>query len=242
MPCGGRLSISTNQVMIHKGYEVLHGLAAPGEYALITVSDSGSGIDKESMGRLFEPFYTTKEVGKGTGLGLSIVYGIIKQHNGSVMVCSEAGLGTTFNIYLPLIDRYNADVESEKPPTIAGGTETILVADDELIVGEYLRSLLENAGYRVMVAVDGEEALAMFEEHDDISLVLSDLVMPKMNGVELFTAIRKRKPAMKVIFVSGYSADSIKKMGISEDHVDFIAKPFENSLVLLKIREALDYE
>jgi nitrogen-specific signal transduction histidine kinase len=242
MPRGGRLSISTKRVMINGGSEALYDLSAPGKYALISISDSGTGIDKKSMGRLFQPFYTTKEVGKGTGLGLSIVYGIIKQHKGAVMVCSEAGLGTTFNIYLPLIDKCAGDEESEMPSAIAGGTETILVAEDEFIVGEYLKILLGKAGYRVMVAGDGEEALAMFEEHDDISLVLSDVVMPKKNGVEILMEIKKRKPGIKVIFISGYSAEFIQKMGIIEDGVDYIAKPFEKNHLLRKIREILDSE
>jgi PAS domain S-box-containing protein len=239
MPHGGSFSISTERVTIKEGSEALYDLPKPGEYALISVSDSGSGIDGKSMGRLFEPFYTTKEIGKGTGLGLSIVYGIIKQHNGAVMVCSEPGLGTTFNIYLPLIDSCADDEESETAPAIASGTETILVADDELLVREYLKSLLENAGYRVISAADGEEALAMFDKHDDVSLVLSDLVMPKKNGVALLMEIKKRKPAMKVLFISGYSADFIKKMNGDGNCVDFIAKPFENSLILKKIRDVL---
>lgn len=242
MPHGGRLSISTKQVMIKEESAALYGLSAPGKYALISVSDSGAGIDKMSMGRLFEPFYTTKEVGKGTGLGLSIAYGIIKQHNGAIIVCSDAGLGTTFNIYLPLIDRCVADEVSEKLPAIAGGTETILVVEDEILVGEYLKSLLKNAGYRVMVAIDGEEAMTMFEEHDDISLVLSDVVMPKKNGVELLMEIKQRKPGIKVIFISGYSADFIQKMGIIGDGVDYIVKPFEKNQILMKIREVLDYK
>lgn len=228
--------------MIKEESEALYGLSAPGKYALISVSDSGAGIDKMSMGRLFEPFYTTKEVGKGTGLGLSIAYGIIKQHNGAIMVCSDAGLGTTFNIYLPLIDRCVADEASEKLPAIAGGTETILVVEDEILVGEYLKRLLKNAGYRVMVAVDGEEAMTMFEEHDDISLVLSDVVMPKKNGVELLMEIKQRKPGIKVIFISGYSADFIQKMGIIGDGVDYIVKPFEKNQILMKIREVLNYK
>jgi PAS domain S-box-containing protein len=242
MPRGGRLSISTKRVMINGGSEALYDLSAPGKYALISVSDSGGGIDKKSMERLFQPFYTTKEVGKGTGLGLSIVYGIIKQHKGAVMVSSEAGLGTTFNIYLPLIDKCAGDEESEMTPAITGGTETILVAEDEFIVGEYLKILLGKAGYRVMVAGDGEEALAMFEAHDDISLVLSDVVMPKKNGVEILMEIKKRKPGIKVIFISGYSAEFIRKMGIIEDGVDYIAKPFEKNHLLRKIREILDSE
>jgi two-component system cell cycle sensor histidine kinase/response regulator CckA len=240
MPHGGRLLISTMGVTIKEGCEALHGLSAPGEYAMISVAFSAGAMDKRSMGRSFEPLYAAKEVGKERALGLSTLKGIIRQHKGGVMVCNEAGSGTALNIYLPLVDTCAAREESKKPPAIAGGTETILVAEDEIIVREYLKNLLERAGYRVVVAGDGEEAVAMFEEHDDISLVLSDVVMPKKNGVEILMEIKKRRPAVKMIFISGYSADAIRKMGNIEDNVEYIAKPFDKSRILSKIREVLD--
>jgi CheY-like chemotaxis protein len=228
------------RVTVQEGSEALHGLSAPGEYAMISVAVSGADIDKKSMRRSSKPFYVTKELGKGRALGLSTLYGIIRQHKGGVMVCKEAGSGTTLNIYLPLVDTSAAREESKKPTAIAGGTEKILVAEDEIIVREYLKNLLERAGYRVVVAGDGEEAVAMFEEHDDISLVLSDVVMPKKNGVEILKEIKKRKPAIKMIFISGYSADVIRKMGNIEDTVEYIAKPFDKNRILSKIRAVLD--
>jgi CheY-like chemotaxis protein len=198
------------------------------------------GIDKNSMERLFEPFYTTKEVGKGTGLGLSIVHGIIKQHEGSVLVSSEPGNGTTFKIYLPLAESRIVWDQQEISVTVAGGTETLLVAEDEEVVKGYLKRILERAGYRVIGACDGEEAVARFKEHDDISLVLSDVVMPKKNGIEILEEIRRIKPETKVLFISGYTADIMHSKGILEKDVDFITKPFLNADLLRMVRQVLD--
>jgi PAS domain S-box-containing protein len=240
MPHGGCLSISTEQVVVKDGTEALYDLVVPGKYALISVADTGAGIDKKSIKRLFEPFYTTKEVGKGTGLGLSIVYGIIKQHDGSVLVSSEPGQGTTFNIYLPLVEGCAVKDETRISAPLAGGVETLLIAEDEEIVKLFLRKILEKAGYRVIVANDGEEAVARFKEYNDISLVLSDVVMPKKNGKEILEEIRRIKPQIKVIFISGYTADIIHAKGILEQDVDFISKPFSKNDLLLKVREVLD--
>jgi PAS domain S-box-containing protein len=240
MPNGGRLSISTKEALVRDGYEALHDLPAPGKYVLISVADTGTGIDKESMERLFEPFYTTKEIGKGTGLGLSIVYGIVKQHGGSVLVSSEPGEGTTFNIYLPVIEG-SADKEGKKVSVpLAGGTETLLIAEDEEIVKVLLQKTFERVGYKVLTAGDGEEAVALFKQHDDISLVLSDVVMPKKNGKEILEEIRRIKPEMKVVFLSGYTADIMHSKGILEKDVDFITKPFLKADLLRKVRDMLD--
>ena len=240
MPHGGRLSMSTGRVMVKEGSEGQYDLPAPGNYALISVADSGTGIDKNSMERLFEPFYTTKEVGKGTGLGLSIVHGIIKQHEGSVLVSSEPGNGTTFKIYLPLAESRIVWDQQEISVPVAGGTETLLVAEDEEVVKGYLKRILERAGYRVIAACDGEEAVARFKEHDDISLVLSDVVMPKKNGIEILEEIRRIKPETKVLFISGYTADIMHSKGILEKDVDFITKPFLNADLLRMVRQVLD--
>jgi PAS domain S-box-containing protein len=240
MPHGGRLSISTMGVTVKEGAEASHGLSVPGEYAMISVAISGGDIDKKSMERSCEPYYAAKEFSKGGYPGLTTLYGIVRQHKGGVMVCNEADSGTTLNIYLPLVDTSVAREESKKPQAIAGGTETILVAEDEIIVREYLKNLLERAGYRVVVAGDGEEAVEIFAKHGDISLVLSDVVMPKKNGVEILKEIRKITPGIKVIFISGYSADVIRKMGDMEEGVEYIAKPFDKGRILSKIRDVLD--
>ena len=240
MPHGGCLSISTREVAVMEGSESLYDLPLPGKYARITFADTGTGIDNEIMERIFEPFFTTKEVGKGTGLGLSIIYGIIKQHEGSILVSSEHGKGTTFDIYLPVIEGKVVKEEIKISESIDGGSETLLIAEDEEIVKDFLKKILEKAGYRVIVAGNGEEAVARFREHDDISLVLSDVVMPRKNGKEILAEIKEINPEIKVIFISGYTADIIQKRGIIEEGVEFITKPFSKNDLLRKIREVLD--
>ncbi len=241
MPRGGRLTISTDHVVVKEGKEAHYDLQAPGKYALISVTDSGTGIDKKSIGRMFEPFYTTKEVGKGTGLGLSIVHGIIKQHEGSVLVSSEPGKGTTFTIYLPLAEGRIGREQPKTSPPLASGMETVLIAEDEEVVRDYMRRILERAGYKVIAAGDGEEAVALFMEYrDEISLVLSDVVMPKMNGREIYEEIRRVEPGIRFVFISGYTADVMFSKGIPEKDVDFLAKPFLKADLLRKVREALD--
>jgi signal transduction histidine kinase len=241
MPYGGRLSISTSRVVVHEGKEALYDLPASGTYALISVADSGTGIDKRSIERMFEPFYTTKEVGKGTGLGLSIVHGIIKQHDGSILVSSEPGKGTTFNIYLPPAE---GGIDGEPPktsPQVADGVETLLVAEDEEAVKVFLERTLARAGYKVIAASDGEEAVELFKKHrDEICLVLSDVVMPKKNGREIFEEIKRIKPGMRFVFISGYTADIMHSKGIPDKDVDFITKPFLKADFLRKMREVLD--
>jgi PAS domain S-box-containing protein len=240
MPRGGRLEISTEQVIIEDGTEAEHALSSPGKFALITVTDNGAGIDEKSLVKIFEPFYTTKEVGKGTGLGLSIVHGIIKQHDGSILVSSEPGKGATFKIYLPLIEDAGSGEKTRLADTSANGTETVLVAEDEEMVRNYVKQILERAGYKVIVVDNGEDAVARFREHQNISLVLSDMVMPKKNGKEMLDDIRKIKPDIKALFISGYTADIMNEKGILDERVDFIPKPFNKNDLLQKIREGLD--
>jgi signal transduction histidine kinase/ActR/RegA family two-component response regulator len=240
MPNGGRLTIRTKPVTVKNGSETLYELALPGNYAQISVSDTGTGIDEKLFEKLFEPFYTTKEVGKGTGLGLSIAYGIIKQHGGSILVSSEPGKWTTFNIYLPLIKGEAVEPETRMSQAVTGGTETLLIAEDEEIVRFFMKRTLEKAGYRVITAGDGVEAVARFRENDAIDLVLSDVVMPRKNGKEILDEIRKLRPGIKVIFSSGYTADILHAKGIREEGLEFMTKPFTTDDLLLKVREMLD--
>ncbi|RQW81780.1 MAG: response regulator, partial [Geobacter sp.] len=240
MPGGGRFSISTQQVLVKAGSEAEYDLLLPGLYVLISVRDTGTGIATEIIDRVFEPFFTTKDVGMGTGLGLAMVYGIVKQHRGSVLVSSQTGAGATFNIYLPLLEKHVATKEIMRPLSLAGGTETLLVVEDEEIVKLFMKRTLEKAGYRVYLAGDGEEAMTLFREHDDISLVLSDVVMPKKNGKELLAEIRQIKPEMKVVFISGYTANIIDFEGLQGAGPEFIMKPFSKNELLLKLREVLD--
>jgi CheY-like chemotaxis protein len=207
---------------------------------VISVADTGTGIDRKYLENIFEPFYTTKEVGKGTGLGLSIAHGIVKQHNGSILVSSEPGKGTTFNIYLPLVECHIVKEESKMIVPLANGIETLLIAEDEEIVRNLMKKNLEKAGYKVIVADNGEDGVVQFREHGDISLILSDLIMPRKNGKEMLDEIRKINPGVKAVFISGYAADVMRKKGMFEEGVAYITKPFKKGDLLHKVREVLD--
>ncbi|MCK9296834.1 MAG: response regulator [Desulfobulbaceae bacterium] len=215
----------------------------PGGYALISVSDSGTGMDAETMERIFDPFFTTKEVGKGTGLGMAIVYGVIKQHAGFINCYSEPGQGTTFKIYLPLVKE--AAVAAGKAvvaPPLSGGTETILVAEDDPTLRKLVLKILQSHGYTVIEAVDGQDAVDRFRENRDrIDLVVLDVVMPNKNGSEAYQEIIMIKPGIKALFVSGYPSDKINKMGMLQEGVNFLYKPLSPDTLLRKAREILDH-
>jgi PAS domain S-box-containing protein len=242
MPDGGFLAISTDTTTITQEhftddakYEI-----KPGKYAVITVSDTGAGMSRETIAHIFEPFYTTKEVGKGTGLGLSIVYGVIKQHNGHVTVYSEPGAGTTFKIYFPLV-KAMAEEESTELLQPERGYETILVAEDDDVTRELSRLVLEKFGYSVIEATDGEHAVEIFTKHHaHIDLVLLDVIMPKLNGKAAYDAMQQIKPKMRALFISGYTADIIHRKGIFESNINFISKPVTPEVLARKIREVLD--
>lgn len=239
MPAGGHLHIAVERVFLTKGEE-RYGLERPGSYALVSVSDTGIGMEKEVLDKIFEPFFTTKEPGKGTGLGLSIIYGIVKQHNGAITVESRSGKGTTFKMYLPSIW---GGIRQSKPCSLlpAGGTETILLVEDEEIVRKLMGKILHNAGYTVITAHDGEDAVAKFRETcGDVSLVVTDVVMPKKNGKEVYEEVRRIRPEIKVIFTSGYSADIMQEKGITDETLDVVVKPISRSVLLSKVREVLD--
>lgn len=242
MPSGGRIHITTREVVVREGSDSGYGLAVPGNYAMISVSDTGTGIDEKSLERVFEPFYTTKEVGKGTGLGLSIIYGIVKQSNGFVHIESEPGKGTTVSIFLPTIDEVPGGREKRhKTKPDMHGTETLLVAEDDETVKSFLTRILERAGYSVITADDGEAAVLKFKKNmEEIALVLTDIVMPKKNGEKIFEEIRLIRPGMKMIFISGYSAEIVQKKFVNEEGVEFLTKPFLKSDLLLKVRKILD--
>jgi len=241
MPGGGELSISSETVQLGKEFYQQYGYGTPGRYALITVTDTGAGMDPEIRDKIFEPFFTTKEPGRGTGLGLSIVYGIVKQHGGYITIHSQRGLGTTFSIYLPLATGRGEVVE--KTPTLApqGGKETILVVEDDPAVRRLVESVLKRYGYSVILAEDGVEAVAAFESKwQEIDLALLDVIMPKMNGKEVCEKLRQRVPRLKVLFLSGYTADLIQDKGIRVEGIDIIAKPAKPLELARKIREMLD--
>lgn len=240
MPKGGIVSITTERMELTE--ELLGATLKPGPYARITVSDTGCGIDEATRQRIFEPFFTTKEVGKGTGLGLSIVYGIVKQHGGDITVYSEVGKGTSFRIYLPLVSSISKLRENSPVQPVVGGSETILLAEDNDGVRNFMAQALEDFGYKVIEARDGEDALAKYHANRDrIQLLLLDVVMPRMNGREVYDTVRNEGGQVRVLFSSGYTADIIEQKGILEDGVGFLSKPVTMQVLLAKVREALDH-
>ncbi len=239
MPRGGTLTIETKEIemkdMLVDGYDYVES----GRYALICVTDTGTGIDEKTRNKIFEPFFTTKEVGKGTGLGLSIVHGIVDQHHGYITVDSRLQGGTVFNIYLPAMKAVIEEEEASSP-AVEGGTETILVAEDDEQVRGLTLEILNGAGYTVIEAIDGEDAIEKFLKHSDtVELLLLDVVMPRKNGKETYDEIRKTSPHMKVIFMSGYTGDVIIGKGIIEKEYDFIQKPLSPNQLLLRVKGAL---
>ena len=242
MPDGGYLSITTEFAEAQKGSSGMGDFLAPGRYALISVSDTGEGMDEKTRQRIFEPFFTTKEFGKGTGLGLAIVYGIIKQHNGEISVYSEPGKGTSYRIYLPLITPGGEEIEpAGTAPLPRGGTETLLLAEDELEVRKSTKEFLEQFGYRVITAKDGNDAVEKYlAAQDEIRLIILDVIMPKKNGKEVFEEIRKITPDIRAIFTSGYTADIIRRKGALDAGLNFLAKPVPPYELLDKIRKVLD--
>ena len=242
MSKGGKLAISTGIKEMDESYITAYGYGKAVTYALISVSDTGSGMDAETQRKIFEPFFTTKAIGEGTGLGLSIVYGIIKQHEGYINVYSEPGKGTEFKIYLPLIEEETAKgIEVEAVAPIKGGTETILLAEDDASLKKLSRIVLESLGYTVITAEDGEEAIIKYKENrEKIQLVVLDMIMPKKNGKEAYAEIKKIRPNVKALFVSGYTIDIIHKKELLDEGLDLILKPVSPKDLVRKVREILD--
>ena len=247
MPGGGGLTIETRNVELAEAYQREHPYAKPGTYVQMTVSDTGAGMDAETKERIFEPFFTTKETGKGTGLGLSMVYGIIKQHGGLIEVESELGKGTTFYIYLPVDERAVKEEAQEVLPPLRGGTETILVAEDEEALRALTRTVLEELGYTVLLAKDGAEAVAVYEANrEKIALLLFDIVMPRMGGQEAYERIRSPNGPVPVIFMTGYSAEIVQyefvkqNKFIEEADAALMQKPYTVETLGRKVREVLD--
>jgi CheY-like chemotaxis protein len=241
MPDGGKLTISTGLVQLDSVFVKRHAYGKPGMYAMIAVSDSGVGMSEKTRQRVFEPFFTTKEVGKGTGLGLAIVYGIVKQHNGFVNVYSELGHGSTFKVYLPLIrSAYGEEKEKSLSPPV-GGTEMILIAEDDVEVRKLTKNVLEEFGYTVVEAIDGEDAISKFLKHKrKVDLVMLDVVMPRKNGKEVYQYVRKVRPDIKALFTSGYTADVIHEKGVLDEGLNFVSKPVAPTDLLRKLRDILD--
>lgn len=241
MPEGGKLIIRTGTLDLDNKFIKAHGYGKLGRYAVISVEDTGMGMSEKTRDRVFEPFFTTKEVGKGTGLGLSIVYGIVKQHNGYVNVRSAPGKGSTFTIYLPTVKVLNKESYTAPYQPLVGGSETILVAEDDAEVRKLTKNLLEEFGYSIIEAKDGEDAVLKFMRNKRrIDLVILDVVMPKKNGKEVYEEIKKHVPDVKALFTSGYTADVIHKKGVLDEELDFISKPVSPKELLKRVREIID--
>ena len=244
MPNGGALVIGTERIELDRGFTEAHGYGRNGMFAVLTVTDGGTGMDDETRRQIFDPFFTTKDIGKGTGLGLSVVYGIVKQHDGYITVYSEPGQGTTFRVYLPLIAQTASEAKKrteEIQP--AGGTETILLAEDDESVRNMAVTLLRNFGYDVIVAVDGDDAVNKYHEcRDRVKLLLFDMIMPGKNGKAAYDEIRAIDPDVRVIFTSGYATDAAHQKSLLGDNALLISKPYVPTNLLATVRSVLDKE
>jgi CheY-like chemotaxis protein len=240
MPNGGRLRIETANADVDAGHAARHEPMAPGRYVMLAVSDEGRGIEKEILSQMFEPFFTTKEPGKGTGLGLAMVYGIVKQAGGYVWVYSEVERGTTFRIYLPRVDEPAGAAEVQETPIPSKGWETILLVEDEGSLRAMARAILEEHGYRVIEAAGPNDAIEVAHRHPEpIHLLVTDVVMPAMNGRALAGTLVAARPELRVLYMSGYTDDLIAHSGVLESGAPLLEKPFTTVALLGRVRAAL---
>jgi CheY-like chemotaxis protein len=244
MPRGGRLTIETANVILDEAYVREHVEVSPGPHVLLTVTDTGEGMDRATQARVFEPFFTTKEQGKGTGLGLSTVFGIVKQSGGSIYLHSEPGHGATFQVYLPSAGTTRSTSEPRMPAVVAKpGGETVLVVEDDDQVRAVVLSILRRAGYVLLEANGAAQAFAVVERHSaQIQLLLTDVVMPGLSGPELARELKSRRPQLRVLCMSGYTDDAVLQHGILEAEMAFIQKPLTPDVLLRRVREVLDLE
>jgi signal transduction histidine kinase len=244
MPEGGEAVIETAAVTLSKSYADEHPGVEPGSYVRLSVSDSGTGIDEETQGRLFEPFFTTKEQGKGTGLGLSTVYGIVRQSGGHISVDSQLGKGSTFKILLPWVEKEMVEplpTEKDAIPESSPGTEKVLLVEDDESVRELASEILQMNGYEVIEACHGVEALAIFEAQEKpVDMLVTDLIMPQMGGRDLAKQLVPKNPGLKVLFLSGYTDSAVVRQGLLEPGSFFLQKPFTPAELAYKVRQALD--
>lgn len=238
----GKLTLETSNVVLDRHYGQSHGAEVPpGEYVMIAVTDNGAGMSPEVQAQIFEPFFTTKPEGLGTGLGLATSYGIVKQAGGYIWVYSELGRGTTFKVYLPRVSGESEPVTKPAVPIVARGTETILVAEDDRVVRTAIVRALSPLGYRLLQTADGQEALRVCREYQGvIHLLLSDVVMPMMNGRELATAATELRPELKVLYISGYTSNVVVHHGVLKEGVELLQKPFTPDVLAHGVRTILD--
>jgi two-component system cell cycle sensor histidine kinase/response regulator CckA len=242
MPEGGKLTIGTESVTLGEQYCRLHSEATAGTYVLLTISDTGTGMEKETLEHMFDPFFTTKEVGRGTGLGLAVVYGIVRQHGGHVSCDTEPGQGTTFNVYFPAAKPLDGFSNGEVGRLIIkGGTETVLLVDDEDFILELGQQILRQSGYKVLTARTGKEALHIYRQQPGaISLVLLDFIMPEMSGKQCMLELLKLDPKAKILMSSGYAADGASNEAFDLGARGFVSKPFDVARFLHQVRSTLD--
>jgi CheY-like chemotaxis protein len=242
MPQGGQLTLETGPAMLDHAFVMAHPGSSAGAHVRLSIRDTGCGMGPEVLSHLFEPFFTTKEPGRGTGLGLSTVYGIVKQHRGYIDVQSEPGQGSTFSVYLPRVDaKPAAERATPRERLRPGGRETVLFVEDEVALRDLMHRVLTKGGYTVLAAGDGLEALALVEGHQGrIDLVVTDVVMPRMSGPELATRLRARDPAIRLLYVSGYTADQLRSQTDLGADATLLPKPFTSDGLLRKVREVLD--
>jgi CheY-like chemotaxis protein len=242
MPQGGTLDIETGTAELDEAYAAAHPAVSPGSYVLLAISDTGHGMDENTKAHLFEPFFTTKGPGKGTGLGLATVYGIVKQSGGHVAAYSEVGEGTTMKVYLPVVDAAAEQAGAAAAPAAPpNGTETVLLVEDEENVRQLAQGILKRYGYTVLQARDGAEAVAVCNGHrGEIHLMVTDVVMPGMGGPESGELIRRLRPAIKVLFMSGYADRAVTEHRVLDPATPFLQKPFTPAALARKVREVLD--
>ena len=237
---GGVLTVETENVLITEEYCRTHGWATPGRFVLTSVSDSGKGMDAKTLEQIFEPFFTTKDSG-GSGLGLSMAYGIVQQHGGMIQAYSEPGIGTTFKVYLPQSERPAVTVGPKLFGPIKRGNETILVAEDDETIVELIEAVLDAAGYKTLIARNGEEAVQIYRKHgDQIALALLDVIMPRMGGKQCMEELRQLNPQVRCLFASGYSNNGVHTDFVLQEGLQLLQKPFTPSELLREIRYILD--
>jgi two-component system cell cycle sensor histidine kinase/response regulator CckA len=241
MPEGGTITIETANVEIDETDATQHPSTKPGPCVMLSVTDTGIGMDKKSQSRIFEPFFTTKEPGKGTGLGLSTVYGIVKQSAGTIWVYSEPGQGTTFKIHFPRCEEVPMVIQAEPAEPLRGGSETILLVDDAASLRELTRRLLEDCGYTVLDSGDPAEAIRMATQHEGpLPLMITDVVMPGLSGPVLAARLAAGRPETRVLYISGYIDDAVVEHGKLGPDCAFLEKPFTRDTLIRKVRELLD--
>jgi len=240
MPKGGQIFIETTNTELDQTYTKSHPSVHPGRYVMLSVTDTGTGMDSQTISQIFEPFFTTKDPGQGTGLGLSMVYGAVEQNNGHITVYSQPGKGTTFKVYFPRVDQVPEPIALYAEPTFRKGSETILLVEDDESLRELTIALLTGEGYKVLPANNGASALALALQYpNEIHLLLTDVVMPEMNGPDLAAQLKAHRPGLNVLYMSGYTGKLLSHHGVLEAETALLHKPFTKRDLLVRVGACL---